>query len=159
MEKLTIIVVMAMLCLNFNVLAQKKDCNIQLVSNCKWGFSGFKTGFASYSKITPSRFAQWRRLVVYNKTLPEMFSIALRALDCDILIAVKDPEKLTTKYCYELNTPPELVDDIFVIMHKHLNYQYPDYVASIEYKNGKNYLVISDKEDGILLQTPKNTTY
>lgn len=59
--------------------------------------------------------------------------------------------------------PPELVDNLFIIMHQHLEYQYPDYTASIEYKNGKNYLFIADKEEGILIDSKvvnaKDKTY
>jgi len=163
MKKLLIICSVATLCLNFSVFGQKKNCNSQHVSSCKLGFSEFKGGIAPYSKLTPSTFDNWRRLIVYNKTIPEMYAIAFRASECDMIINVRNPEKLNIKYCYELNAPPELVDNFFVIMQQHLYYQYPDYTASIEYKNGKSYLIIIDKEEGILISgkvaTAKDKTY
>jgi hypothetical protein len=50
-----------------------------------------------------------------------------------------------------LNTPPELVDNMFVIMLKHLEDRFPEYTAHISYYNGADHVIVTDKEYGILL--------
>jgi len=140
-----------------SVSAQKKkpDCSPESISKCKYGFAPFKIGYSSVSKITPSLFGDWKRLIAYNFTLAELYAIAYGAgstiPDDKLMLQVRNPEKLKAKYCYELNTPPELADNMFVLMLQHLEYQFPDYTAFISYQEGKNYIVVTDKEYGILL--------
>lgn len=164
MKKLLIICSMAALCLNFSAFSQKKlkniNCKKDTVTQYKYGFSPFKTGYKSYTKITPSQFAAWRRIISYNQTLPELYSVAMGGGNTfpqnRVIVDVREPEKLTKKYCYELQTPPDLTDNIYVIMHQNLSYQYPDYTASIVRINGSSWLKISDKEEGILLNPVAN---
>lgn len=155
MKKLTILSVMAFLCLNNSVRAQSMDCDPKVVSRCKYGFTSFKTGFKPETKLTPSSFNKWRRLISYNHTPIQLYAIALGAgspISSErLIIEVKNPERLERKYCYELNTPPELVDNMFVIMLQHLQYEFPDYIATLVPKNGITYLKIEDKDWGILV--------
>jgi hypothetical protein len=137
----------------------KKECNFAQADRCKWGFTGFKNGFKSSVNITPSRFESWRRIIVYNKTLPELYAIAfavgtLEFTPVQIIVDVRNPELLEAKYCYELNTPPDLVDMMYTIMHQQLERQYPDYTASIEERViagvKRSVVVLRDRERGIL---------
>jgi hypothetical protein len=139
------------------VSAQKKKlpCDPSSTSRCNYGFASFKTGYPSISKLTPSTFGKGKRLIAYNFTLSELFAIAYGAgstvPDTRVILNVRNPEKLKAKYCYELNTPPELVDDMFVIMLQHLEYNFPEYTAHVSYINGADHVVVTDKEYGILL--------
>ncbi|SDJ95070.1 hypothetical protein SAMN04487898_105132 [Pedobacter sp. ok626] len=170
MKKITTVSVVALLCLNFGAIAQLHPRNItckkDTVTSYKYGFSLFKTGYKSYTRITPSQFAGWRRIISYNQTLVELYAVALGAGNTfsneRVVIEVREPEKLNKKYCYELNVPAYLVDNMFVIMHQNLLYQYPKYVASVVCINGSAWLKITDKEEGILLNPMaknENTTY
>lgn len=133
---------MAMLCLIFNA-------NSQINSKYKWGFSSFKIGFDSYSKITRNG----TRLIVYNQTIPQMFAMSLGIVSDDrILIDAKQPKKLNVKLCYELNTTPDISANMFVLMQESLSYQYPEYTARIICKHGKVYALITDREEGILIK-------
>ncbi len=161
---------MVLLCLNFTAFSQKRlkniTCKKDSVTQYKYGFSAFKTGYKSYTKVTPSNFSDWRRIISYNQTLPELYAVALGAGSTfhsnRILIDVREPEKLNKRYCYELNVPSHLTDNLFVIMHQNLQYQYPDYIASVVKINGLDWLKITDKEEGILLNPVaknENNTY
>jgi hypothetical protein len=139
------------------VLAQTKKlpCDPSSTSRCNYGFAPFKLGYPSISKLTPSTFGKGKRLIAYNFTLSELFAIAYGAgntvPDTRVVLNVRNPEKLKAKYCYELNTPPELADDLFVIMLQHLEYNFPEYTAHVSYINGADHVVVTDKEYGILL--------
>ncbi|MFA4868084.1 MAG: hypothetical protein WC623_07795 [Pedobacter sp.] len=170
MKKLLIMCSVATLCLNFNAFGQKKlkniACKKDTVTQYKYGFCPYKTGYKSYTKITPSHFSSWRRVISYNQTLPELYAVALGAGNTfsqnRVIIEVREPEKLNKKYCYELQVPAYLCDDMFIIMHQNLQYQYPDYISSVVQINGVNWLKISDKEEGILLNPiakNENSTY
>ncbi len=170
MKKLLILCGLATLCLNFNGFSQKRLKNIicikDTVTAYKHGFSPYRAGYKSYTKITPAQFSGWRKIISYNQTLPELYSVALGAGNTfpsnRVIVEVREPEKLNKKQCYELIVPPHLVDDIFVIMHQNLLYQYPEYIASVVQINGLNWLKINDKEEGILLNPvmkSENTTY
>jgi len=140
----------------------KLPCDPSSTSKCRYGFASFKPGYPSISKLTPSTFGYGKRLIAYNFTLSELFAIAYGAgntvPDTRLILNVRNPEKLKSKYCYELNTPPELVDDMFVIMLQHLEYNFPEYTASISYINGAEYVVVTDKEYGILLSEKPTET-
>lgn len=137
--------------------AQKKAalCTTDPITKCRYGFSAFKLGYPSVSKLTPATFGNWKRLIAYNFTLTELYAIAYGAgttvPDTRVILNVKNPEKFKSKYCYELNTPPELVDNMFVIMLKHLEDRFPEYTAHISYYNGADHVIVTDKEYGILL--------
>lgn len=140
-----------------SVSAQKTKlpCDRSSVSRCNYGFAPFKLGYPSISKLTPSTFGKGKRLIAYNFTLSELFAIAYGAgntvPDTRLILNVRNPEKLKAKYCYELNTPSELADDLFVIMLQHLEYNFPEYTAHISYINGTDHVIVTDKEYGILL--------
>jgi hypothetical protein len=130
-------------------------CATDLTSKCRYGFSAFKLGYPSVSKLTPATFGNWKRLIAYNFTLTELYAIAYGAgstiPDTRVVLNVKNPKKFKSKYCYELNTPPELVDNMFAIMLKHLEDRFPEYSAHISYYNGADHVIVTDKEYGILL--------
>lgn len=125
-----------------NVTAQKKKpkCGPELTTKCRYGFAPYKAGYPSVSKLTPSTFGNWKRLIAYNFTLAELYAIAYGAgntiSDAKSRVDVRNPEKLKAKYCYELNTPPELADGMFVIMLQHLEDRFPEYTASVSSLNG-----------------------
>lgn len=155
MKKLLIICSVATFCLNFSAFSQKVNCKKDTVTAYKYGFSNYKVGFKSSTKVTPSRFNAWRRIISYNQTIPELYAIAIGAGNTiasnRVIIDVREPEKLNKKYCFELNVPPHLVNNIFTIMHQNLLYQFSEYNVSVEYINGLQCLKISDKEEGIIL--------
>ncbi|WP_285009272.1 hypothetical protein [Pedobacter faecalis] len=140
---------------HYKVMAQRKNsCDVSAYDRCKWGFSKFKGGFESSFHITPSRFNKGRRIIVYNKSLAELYAIALGAgnqFSCEqIIVDVRKPQMLQAKYCYELNTPPDLTDVMFVIMQQHLERQYPEYTAALEERTiggvKMSCVVLRDKE-------------
>ena len=159
MRKLTLMTLMIIGFLSPEVNAQKKMqrivCEKDAVTSYRYGFSNFKGGFETVAKITPMQFGEWQRIIVYNQTLPQMYAIALGAgntiSDRNVIIEVRDAKKLNSLHCYELNTPLHLNDQMFAIMRQNLETHFPNYVAVIEQRCGKNYLVIKDKEWGILL--------
>jgi hypothetical protein len=75
--------------------------------------------------------------------------------DTRVVLNFRNLQKLKAKYCYELNTPPELVDDLFVIMLQHLEYNFPEYTAQVSYINGADHVVVKSTEYYWRIDLPK----
>jgi len=119
----------------------------QTMEKYKYGFSGFKGGYKPEWYCT--KLGDGKRLMAYNQTIPELYAIALvhRPVPID-LSRIEDislRNKLKILYCYELQVPAELNDDLFSIMDQNLKDQFPWFTASIKKFEDKEYLVIEDK--------------
>jgi len=129
--------------LSFNMKGQTK-----FIERCKWGTSGFHAGYKSFCKVTSSRVLGWTRVIAYNRTLPELYAMALSSGKnlgvSKILFEIKEPQKLSAKYCFELHTPPDLIREMFPIMVQILDNQHPEYISSLIERDGKTVLLITD---------------
>jgi len=99
-----------------------------------------------------------KTIVVRNYTITQLFALALKlriAKDASdkqtsgndqIIVEVRQPEKLKSLHCYKLVVPFYLTDNFYVIMHQSLNEEFPQYVVKMERRGGEDVMVIRDKE-------------
>ncbi|WP_285056642.1 hypothetical protein [Pedobacter ginsengisoli] len=125
----------------------------------KYDFSGFKSGYQPGYIVTDDAFMKGKTIVVRNYSIIQLFTLALRlqkgnidtskeqAIGKDqIVIEVRQPEKLNTLYCYKLVVPFYLTDNFYIIMHQSINEEFPQYTAKMERRDGADVMVIKDKE-------------
>ena len=135
-----------------------KPNNASVNQPYKYDFSGFKSGYQPGYIVTDDAFMKGKTIVVRNYTITQLFALALRlriAKDASdkqtsgndqIIVEVRQPEKLKSLHCYKLVVPFYLTDNFYVIMHQSLNEEFPQYVVKMERRGGEDVMVIRDKE-------------
>lgn len=152
MKKTTLTIVMALLCLNFAYSQLKNNNrNPNALKNYKYGFCGYKSGYKPGVKITKDVFNKAKMMTVRNLPIAQLFAVALnrgeQLPEAQLVLDVRDPKKLWELRCYQLIVPANQVDNFYVIMHQNLNYEFPEYLATMEMRDNILHLVLTDKDD------------
>lgn len=152
MKKARLTIVLALLCLNFAYAQDKHGRKSeQTAKDFKYGFCGYKSGYKPGVKISNDVFGKGKMITVRNLPIVQLYAIALcmgkQISEDQIVLEVRDPKKLWELRCYQLIVPANRVDLFYVTMHQNLNYEFPEYLASMELRNSTMCLVISDKDD------------
>lgn len=172
MKKTIQLVVMATLCLNFCYGQHPKDCPELVKSSAKtikvphqsantqpykYAFSAYQSGYKTGYRISNDEFLKGKSITVRNYTLCQLYALALKleppkdssekaGLDANIILDLRQPDKLHKRYCYKLVVPYHQQDDFWVLMQRSLNEEFPEYTAVME-RRGQGYvMVIRDKE-------------
>jgi hypothetical protein len=151
---------MAALCLNLSYSQTKLKCPTHTNKKCpdpcklqsyQYGITGFKSGYKPSIRITEDKFDKCKILMVRNQSLTRLFAIAMGAgtaiCDEQIILEVKEPKKLSKLHCYKQIVPPWQTDNFYIVMQQILNREFPVYMASMEYRDNKYYMVIKDRDD------------
>lgn len=161
MNKTTLTIVLATLCLNF-ASAQDKHCAInknvkynpmpdQQNKPYKYGFCGYKAGYKPGVKVTNDVFAKGRMITIRNLPIVQLYAISLCAgkqiCEDQVVLDVRDPKKLWELRCYQLIVPADQVDVFYVTMQQNLNREFPEYEAKMEIRDDVMLLIITDKDD------------
>jgi hypothetical protein len=163
MNKSILTIIVAALCLNFCYGQEKKNCPKPTKTSqnqpYKYDFCGFKAGYKPGYRITDDEFMKGKSITVRNYSITQLFALALRlqnpnkdtskeqAINKDqIIIDVRQPDKLNTLYCYKLVVPFYLTDNFYIIMQSSLNEEFPQYIVKMERRGNTDVMVIKDKE-------------
>ncbi len=139
--------------------ASKSNGNASPQANLpyKYDFSGFKSGYKSGYRISNDDFMKGKSITVRNYTITQLFALALRLHPANdtsteqargkdqIVIDVRQPDKLNALHCYQLVVPFYLTDNFYVIMQQSLIEEFPEYVVKMERKGDANCMVIKDR--------------
>lgn len=164
MNKSILTIIVAALCLNFCYGQEKKNCPKPIKTSqnqpYKYDFCGFKSGYKPGYIVTDDVFMKGKSITVRNYTIAQLFALALRLHNNNsnndtsekqtsqdqIVIDVRQPEKLNTCYCYKLVVPFYLTDNFYIIMQQSLNEEFPQYTVKMERRGKEDVMVIKDKE-------------
>ncbi|WP_316792049.1 hypothetical protein [Pedobacter frigoris] len=157
--KLTMkLVVMAALCFNFCYGQTKKACPKSGTTRTHiYAFTGYKSGYKRSCRVSADEFMRGKMITVRNYTIPQLYAIALRLAPPNdasfkageqekVIIDVRQPEKLKRLYCYKLVVPYNHQDDFYILMHRSLDGEWPEYEVKMEKKGKEYFMVIRDKE-------------
>lgn len=125
----------------------------------KYDLCGFRSGFQPGYIVTDDVFMKGKTIVVRNYTITQLFALSLRfhnpkndtskkqASGQDrIIIDVRQPDQINTRYCYKLVVPFYLTDNFYTIMQSSLHEEFPQYAVKMERRGGADVMVIKDKE-------------
>jgi len=147
-------IVMAALCLNFCYGQDKQKANSCVNQPYKFDFSGFKSGYQPGYRISNDEFLKGKTITVRNYTITQLFALAMGAGQAakaaipaeNIVIDVREPNKLNQIKCYQLIVPFYLTDNFYIIMRQNLQEEFPEYVVKMGNRGSQSYMTIKDKQ-------------